>query len=180
MKTISIEDDLFLEIDKLATGIFSHSDVIRKLLGQKPDQKNAVQITGTNTISPQKGSIVEFVHSSAYQALRKTGDRYLVVLSWVNKHRPQEFSKVGSFQRGKRTYFAKNSESILESGKGNIKAKQIPGSSFWALVTLDSPSMRNILADVLQITGFKPDEINLVVKTIQGRKWGAVGLPLTE
>ncbi len=179
MKTLHIEDELFNEINKLATGIFTHSDVIRKLLRQNLVPNSEIQTADAKITSPQQGSITEFVQSSRYQAVRKTGDRYLIVLSWINKHRPNEFKKVEDFQRGKRKYFAKNSESILESGKGNIKAKQIPGSPFWTLVTLDSSSMRSVLTDVLHLTGFKIDEIKTVVETIQGRQRGAVSVLLS-
>ena len=179
MKTLHIDDELFTEIDKLATGIFTHSDVIRKLLSQKSVPSSEIQASGAKISPPQQGSITEFVQSARYLALRKTGDRYLMVLSWINKHRPNEFKKVEDFQRGKRKYFAKNSEAILESGRGNIKAKQIQGSSFWTLVTLDSSSMRSVLTDVLHLTGFKVGEIKTVVETIQGRPGGATSVLLS-
>ena len=179
MKTLHIDDELFAEIDKLATGIFTHSDVIRKLLSQKSAPNIESPASNGKLTSPQQGSITEFVQSSGYQGLRKTGDRYLIVLGWINKHRPNEFKRVEDFQRGKRKYFSKNSEAILESGKGNIKAKQIPGSSFWTLVTLDSSSMRSVLTDVLHLTGFKVDEIKSVVETIQVRQRGSVGVFLS-
>jgi len=175
MKTIIVDDDLFLEIDKLATGIFSHSDVIRKLYEKKMVQQKEPLVTGMKSIPPQKGSISAFVQSPEYRSLRKAGDRYLAVLGWVQKNRSNEFTKVENYNRGKRVYFAKSHKAILESGNGNIKAKQIPGSSVWTLVTLDSPSMRKILTDVLQLVGFQLDEIKVVVETIPTRLRGNLG-----
>jgi negative regulator of replication initiation len=170
MKTLTIDDDLFLEIDKLATEIFTHNDVIRKLLSKRPAQKDAAQTSADKTTLAPKGSIIEFVQSPQYQAIRKTGDRYLVILGWINKNRPDEFLKIEAFQRGRRKYFATSREAITQSGQGPIKAKQIPKSPLWALVTLDSQSMRGVLVDVLRLTGFQPNEISAVAQTIQSKQ----------
>lgn len=168
MKAITIDDDLFLQIDKMATGIFSHSDVVRKLLGQKQDQLKPLPLAESKNVPAQKGSLVAFVQSPEYQSVKNVGERYLAILSWVHKNRPNEFSRIENFKRssGKRLNFARSEKAILDSGKGHIKAKQISGSSVWALVTLDSPSMRSILADVLKLTGYQTDEIKAAVTTI--------------
>jgi negative regulator of replication initiation len=170
VKTLSIDDDLFLEIDKLATGIFTHSDVIRKLLSKSPGQKDTAQTSSANTILAPKGSVGEFVQGAQYKAIRKTGDRYLMVLGWIHKNRPEEFLKIEGYQRGRRKYFATSEKAITQSGQGPIKAKQIPKSQFWALVTLDSQSMRGVLVDVLRLTGFQPNEISAVAQTIQSKQ----------
>jgi negative regulator of replication initiation len=178
MKTINIEEDIFFEIDKLATGIFSHSDVIKKLLSHQNVQKTEIQPITNAELPSQKGSLAEFVHGPKYQSLRKVGDRYLVIWGWVGKHHPKEFTKLEEFKRGKRIYFSSNSKAILESGKGNIKAKQIPGTSLWALVTLDSAAMRQIVVDGLHLMGFRSDDIKAVADTVAGRSRGLTGLNL--
>jgi negative regulator of replication initiation len=167
MKTIHLDDDVFTEIDKLATGIFSHSDVIRKLLKMTPSERvESVNSLKTSSGSVSKGGIVSLMQSPEYQLLRSGIDKYLTVLSWLHRNRRNEFDKVLEYRRGNRIYFAKSQRAVEQGGGGNIHAKQIPGSDYWVLATLDHKSKREILHDVLHLLGFQPAEINVVVGTI--------------
>ena len=166
-RTITVEEDVFTEVDKLATGPFSHSDVIRKLLNLNAS-RSSIDPSKTEPVSAatQHDSIIAFVQSPEYRRNYKGIDKYLAVLSWLYKHRPSEFAKVENFRRGSRVHFARSQKAIEESGNGAIHAKRIPDTPVWALSTLDNRTKRVILADMLHAVGFQQDEIRIVVGTI--------------
>lgn len=173
MKTITIEDAVFAELDKLTTEFFSHSDVIRKLLSRGADLPPP-SLPATPFQVPENGSIVAFVQSAEYRMLTSGINKYLTVLGWLYKTHTSDFQKVENYRRGNRVYFARNQRTVEEGGK-SIHAKQIPHTPVWTLATLDNRTKRIILTDLLPLFGFKPDEINAVVSTISdsGRHRGS-------
>jgi|SRR5665213_1464251 len=165
---INIDDSLFLEIEKRTTPDFDYNDVIQKLL-----KKALLSSQPTNSskhkpepsaIPSAKNSIVSFVQSPEYKVLSGI-NKYLAVLGWLHKFKPNDFEKVESYRRGNRVYFGKSQRQVEESGEG-IDAKLIPGSNIWTLATLDNRAKRGLLADVLQLCNFQSGEINIVIDTI--------------
>lgn len=168
MKTITIDDDVFVRIDKLGSGIFTHSDVIRKLL-DKSLKLEERPTTGEASHRPEpqpKSSLIAFVQSDGYMILYKAIDKYLAVLRWLWENRQSEFSKVENYQRGNRVYFAKSQKAVEDGGGGSITARQIPKTPIWTLATLDNRAKRVILKDILRSLNFPAVEINQVVETI--------------
>jgi negative regulator of replication initiation len=157
-----------MEIEKRTTLDFDHSDVIQKLL------KKALLVQHPTTPCPPqpklplvpslKDSLVSFVQTPEYRVLSGI-NKYLSVLGWLHKNRPNEFVRIENYQRGNRVYFGKSQRQVEDSGE-NIVAKQIPGSNTWALSTLDNRTKRDLLADVLHLCNFPSDEINIVIDTI--------------
>jgi len=160
--TISIGEDLFVEIDRRTTVDFDHNDVIEKLLKRAllPSLPNR----NPRPITPAANSITSFVRTPEYSVLSGIG-KYLAVLGWIYKNKPNEFRKIENFQRGNRVYFGQSQQQVEDSGK-SIAAKQIPGSTVWALATLDNRAKRDLLADVLRLCDFQPGEIGTVVSAI--------------
>src|SRR5208282_898743 len=145
----SIDDALFTEIEKRTTPDFDHNDVIQKLLKKTllPSQPAIPSKPKSDSpaIPSVKNSIVSFVQSPEYAVLSGI-NKYMAVLGWLHKFKPNEFGKVENYRRGNRVYFGKSQRQVEESGEG-IDAKQIPGSNIWALATLDNRAKRGLLAD---------------------------------
>jgi negative regulator of replication initiation len=165
---ITIDDALFTEIEKRTTPDFDHNDVIQKLLKKALLQSQPMVPSKPKLNSPAipsaKDSIVSFVQSPEYTVLSGI-NKYLAVLAWLHKYKPNDFEKVESYRRGNRVYFGKSQRQVEESGEG-IAAKQIPGSSIWTLATLDNRAKRGLLADVLQLCSIQSGDINIVVDSI--------------
>lgn len=157
-----------MEIEKRTTTDFDHNDVIQKLLKkallptQSPVPSKAK--SDFSAIPSAKASIGSFVQSPEYKVLSGI-NKYLAVLAWLHKYKPNEFEKVDNYRRGNRIYFGKSQRQVEESGE-RINAKQIPGSTIWTLATLDNRAKRGLLADVLQLCNIHPGEINIVIDTI--------------
>lgn len=165
MKAINLEDEVFAELDKYTNKIISHSDVVNKLLKTRGAEIKMAPIeTSTQTLA--SGGLLSYVRGAEYQMLRSGINKYLAVLGWLHKTYQRDFQKVEGYKRGNRVYFARSKGAVESGGNGAIHAKQIPGSQVWTLATLDNRSKRTILADLLRLYGFKPDEINIVISTI--------------
>jgi negative regulator of replication initiation len=170
MKTlhITVDDGLFEEIEKRTTVDFDHGDVVQKLLKKAlmlPQQKTASEsMQNSKPASLRKDNIVSFVQSPDYKVLSGI-NRYLAVLGWLHKNRPEEFKKIENYRKGNRVYFGKSQQQVEESGDG-ITAKQIPDSNLWALSTLDNRAKRGLIEDILQLCNFQPSEVNAVVNSI--------------
>jgi negative modulator of initiation of replication len=174
MKTLTIDDDLYAEIDSHTSEIFSHSDVLRKLLSLKHQKPRASSSDAPDSGGNEPGKIISFIQSREYQMRHKAIDKYLAILGWLYKNRPDEFIKIEDYKRGDRVYFAKSEKAIEEGGGGNIRAKRIPDSPFWALVTLDNSSKRTILRAILRSFGHTSAEVNTVVETLPDSKKGSM------
>ena len=109
-------------------------------------------------------SIVAFVETREF-TVASAIDKYLAILAYLHKSRSTDFPKIEDYRKGNRTYFAKSQREVEDSGTG-ITARQIPGTVYWALATLDNRAKREILRDVLHIFGLSPVEINTVVASI--------------
>ena len=167
MKSLSIcvDDELFIEIDKRTTPDFDHNDVVQKLLKKALLLQQPTIPCQQQPIHPvANGSLASFVQTPEYRVLSGI-NKYLAVLGWLYKNRPNEFVRIENYQRGNRVYFGKSRRQVEDSGE-NIAAKQIPGTNTWALSTLDNRTKRNLLADVLQLCNLQSDEINIVTDTI--------------
>lgn len=165
MKTITLEDDVFADLDKLTTSLFSHSDVIRKLLTPRNhDLQSSSAILAVRTEETDR--LTECVQSLDYQMMKSAISKYLYLLGWLSKTYPNEFKRVESYKRGNRVYFAKSQAEVVEGGNGAIHAKQIPHSNIWALATLDNATKRKILTHLLPLFGFKQNAISRAISTI--------------
>src|SRR5882672_1640559 len=154
MKTISLEDETFAELDKLTSPLFSHGDVVRKLLMSRSEVRPASLPVVAPVHAPENGSLTAYIQSADYQMLYSGINKYLAVLGWLYKTYPKDFLKVESYRLGKRVYFARSQKEVEEGGNGAIHAKQIPDSPVWTLATLSNQDKRKVLSDLLQLFGF--------------------------
>jgi negative modulator of initiation of replication len=169
MNSIQIDDQVFAELSRRATGFHvTPNDVLRRILNlQTPSSPQALATplaaNQTPPAIPVAATLLEFIRSERFQRHHQTIDRFLVILGWLHSAHPKEFADAAlGFRRGKRLYFAKSEQEILQSGDGTT-AKPIPQSPFWALTTLDNKSKRIVLEDVLRALGYPLGDINLVL-----------------
>jgi len=165
VKTIQLDEDVFEQLSRLTSPLFSHNDVVRKLL-MPQSEKNSSTIPDVRAVRPQEnGNLVTYIKSVDFQMLNSGINRYLAVLGWLYRAYPQDFQKVENYKRGNRVYFARSQKEVEDSGTG-ISAKKIPGSPIWTLATLDNTGKRKILSDLLRLFGLNANDINIVVSTI--------------
>ncbi len=167
MHTIEIDDEVFNELSRQATGFHvTPNDVLRRLLNLATP--SVARTTSASNGAPWSSAAIpptlpDFIRSERFGRHHQAVDKFLAVLGWLHHTHPKQFSEVAlAFRRGTRRYFAKSEREILQSGDG-ITAKPIPQSPFWVLTTLDNKSKRIVVEDMLRALGYSPGDINLVV-----------------
>ncbi|HXC99554.1 MAG TPA: hypothetical protein VN048_09445 [Verrucomicrobiae bacterium] len=164
MKSIEIDDQVFAELERRATGFHvTENDVLRRILNLPRPSLQSVAVSQATVPTPVSSPVTDFIRSERFQRYHQAVDRYLVILGWLHSAHPKQFVDATlRFHRGSRVYFAKTEKEILESGDG-VSAKVIPQSPFWTLVTLDNKSKRLVLEDILRALGYSRSDINLII-----------------
>ncbi len=157
MKMISVRDDVYEALQRLASGFH-----------RTPDEVLA-SLLNLSTASPDAAEpIAAFVLGAGYRTKFTDADRYLSLLGWVAARHPGEFAEfIRSLSSGRR-YLGRTREEILAACRHN-QARQIDGTAFWAIMNIDTATKRRFLARVLEFTGYRPELIDFVCGTIGAR-----------
>lgn len=111
---------------------------------------------------------VTYTQSAEFRVKPTDAERYLAVLGWVATAHGPEFGDFVAHHAGGRRYVGMTAEEILETCRHN-QARQIPGTRFWAIMNLDTPTKRRFLRRLLVFVG-EPDEVvGHAVSLIGGR-----------
>src|SRR5262249_12447721 len=137
--TIEIEEDVYNYILRQTAVIGEPaSSILRRLLGISPPGKTQVAENG-NAKADQNQELSEFLRSSRLLGSRTATKRFLQILGFAFKQKPELFEQVLSFPTGRtRIYFARTKDEIEGSGK-STHPKRIPGAPFWVLTNTDTP-----------------------------------------
>ena len=184
MKSIQIEDDLYHFIASQTQDIGeSASDILRRLVmpaslfnslqdikvdGTSPDSylKKTVNV---NTRPPentaqacQAKAVFNELEGQQLQAIPKIVERWLLVLSIIHKHNPQQFIKVLGMSGRNRTYFATDKDTLLTTGS-STNPKNVPGSDYWVITNNNTVKKINMLKEVAEQVGFNLSEIEQLI-----------------
>lgn len=180
MKSIQIEDDLYHYIASQTQDIGeSASDILRRLVMPEsllnPEQNNNVDETNTvdsldnnnNTTQMadlvcQSSAVFSELEGQQLQAIPKMVERWLLVLSIIHKHNPQQFSKVLGMSGRNRTYFAIDKDTLLATGS-STNPKNVPGSDYWVITNNNTAKKINMLKEVAEQVGFSLSEIEQLI-----------------
>ena len=79
-------------------------------------------------------------------------DRYLALLAWCAGNYACDFADFISHQESGRRYLAFNRDEINEARNRN-QARQIDGTQFWAVMTIDDATRRRFVCRLLEFIG---------------------------
>jgi negative regulator of replication initiation len=164
MKQIEIDDEVYAVLVKRVTDFNQKpNDILRDVLGLNKSSVSAKP----ESEAVEKSPLLNFVNSSQYRSRKSGIEKYLLILGWLYKSQPERFKKLADeYQRGKRVYFAREPKQIAESGQG-ITIKQIPGTPYHTLATLDNRQKRIIIGDVMAELGYSSEICSQVSGTIE-------------
>ncbi|ANW23663.1 replication initiation regulator SeqA [Vibrio coralliilyticus] len=180
MKTIEVDEDLYRYIAGQTQHIGeSASDILRRLLAV--DEQNQPSTPVVQAAQP-KGIVVSrdaakeekvdsvkamrsLLISDEFAGLKKAIDRFMLVLSTLNRIDPQGFSEATQVKGRKRVYFANNEQTLLESGN-TTKPKAIPGSPFWVITNNNTSRKRQMVDQLMARMNFPADLIEKVTNSI--------------
>ena len=95
-------------------------------------------------------------------------DRYLALLAWCARNYACDFADFIAHQESGRYYLAWNRDEINEARARN-HARQIDGTQFWAVMTIDDATKRRFVRRMLEFIGCHDETVSLACRAIG---WG--------
>jgi len=167
--TIEVDQEVYSALESRVRGFHdTENSVLRRILLEDNGANGAsALITG----SPQvpKSSIIAFVTDSKFQALDGGLDRFLAMLSWLHNQHQEKFAGLPSLSFGSRKYFGRSEREILDTAPGT-KAKQIPNSEYWVMVTFSNDDKKKLLRRVMRFFGYAGTETERVLREFPDSK----------
>jgi hypothetical protein len=111
--------------------------------------------------------LAAFTLAPEFRAKTSDADRYLAILAWIAHHHPSDFADFIEHQESGRRYLGLSPDEIRETCRHN-QARQIPGTHYWAIMNLDTPTKRRFLRRLLVFVG-ETDAVITHVSSTFGR-----------
>jgi len=154
MKHIEISDDVYAALQELATGFHRTPDEVLSSLLNLPSAP-------TDAAEP----LAAYILSPDFRTKFTDADKYVALLGWIAAKHAQEFAEFIRSQSSGRRYLGLSREEVLAACRHN-QARQIDGTSYWAIMNLDTATKRRFLARVLEFVGYREAVIDFVCAAI--------------
>ena len=140
MKKIELSDEHYAALERLAAAKnLSPADLIAAFVGAKRP--------------PLAGDhLLFYLTSDEFTHLGDPIDRYLALLAWCARHYATDFADFIAHQESGRHYLAWNRDEINEARARN-HARQIDGTQFWAVMTIDDAAKQRFVCRMLEFIG---------------------------
>jgi negative regulator of replication initiation len=158
MKRIDVSDEVYHTLKRLTTDFNqSPNDVLASLLHLPLSRTSPDDPLSTYLLGPE------------FRALFTDADKYLAILSWIAERHAADFEEyIASINRG-RLYLSPNKEAIVAQCRHN-QARQIPGTRYWAIMNIDTPTKRRFLTRVLDFCGYREEIADFTCNAIGMRR----------
>lgn len=158
MKQIDITEDVYDALKRLTTDFNqSPNDVLASLLHLPVSS------------ATQNDPLTAYLYSADFRSKFTDAEKYLAILSWIAEQHPADFREyIESLVRGRR-YLSMSREDILAQCRHN-QARRIPGTPFWAIMNIDTPTKRRFLSRVLEFCGYREELIDFTCNIIGMRR----------
>jgi len=148
MKKLELDDEVYAALERLAAAKrLSPADLVAALV--HPPQ-------------PALGGdhLLFFLASGEFTRLSDPIDRYLALLAWAARQYAADFADFISHQESGRHYLAWNRDEINEARARN-HARQIDGTQYWAVMTIDDDARLRFVARLLEFIGCHDETVVL-------------------
>lgn len=161
MKQIEVTEEVYEALKRL-TSDFNQTpnDVLTHLL-----QVRRPSAPATASHDP----LAAYLLSPEFRAKFTDADKYLAILSWVAARHGAEFQEfILSLDSGRR-YLSRTRDEIVAQCRHN-QARPIPGTPYWAIMNIDTPTKRRFLARVLAFVGYRDELIETACQALGLRR----------
>jgi negative regulator of replication initiation len=110
-------------------------------------------------------SLLFHLIGAEFTSLDQPVDRYLALLAWCGKNYATDFADFVSHQESGRRYLAWNRAEINEARARN-QARQIDGTPFWAVMTIDDSVKRRFVCRLLEFIGCHDETVALACRAL--------------
>ena len=174
MKIIEIEDDLYFYIASQTQHIGeSASQILRRLV--MPHSLVSTYSAGQNlvtsdtetpiqTVSPEE--VFEHIDVAKLSEITKMVERFLLILAALAQVHGDNFAKVLNIAGRNRVYFAKDKDTLLETGS-STNPKKIPNSQYWVISNNNTAKKLSILRAVGDVLEYSEADINRLLELFQ-------------
>ncbi|HEY8994342.1 MAG TPA: hypothetical protein VIM71_06765 [Lacunisphaera sp.] len=140
MKKVELSDETHAALQRLAAAKnLSPAELIAALVGpERPP------LAGDHLLFHLAGADFSNLHDPT--------ERYLNLLAWCAKNYATDFADFISHQESGRRYLACSRDEINEVRAHN-QARQIDGTQFWAVMTIDDETRRRFVCRLLEFIG---------------------------
>lgn len=140
MKKIELSDEAYAALQRLAAGKnLSPAEIVEAMVGA-----GRPPLAGDN--------LLFFLTSAEFTAQTDPTERYLALLAWCARNYAGDFADFISHQESCLRYLTFNRDEINEVRARN-HARQIDGTQFWAVMTIDEATKRRFVCRMLEFIG---------------------------
>ena len=161
MKNIEVSEEVYDTLKSLTTDFHqSPNDVLAALFNLPAADMGASE------------PLIAYMLGAEFRAKFTDADKYLAILGWTAARHSSDFKEfIISLTNGPsgRRYLGLSREAIVAQCQHN-QARQIPGTHYWAIMNLDTPTKRRFLSRVLEFIGYREEIIDLVCGAIGVRR----------
>lgn len=152
MKHVELSDEAFAALERLAAAKnLPPSEVLASLLGAgKP-------LAGDH--------LLFYVVSAEFTALPNSTERYLALLAWTAKNYACDFADFISHQDSARRYLMLSRAEVNDIRAHN-HARQIDGTQFWAVMTIDDATRARFVRRLLEFIGCHDETVEQAIKAV--------------
>jgi hypothetical protein len=104
-------------------------------------------------------TLLFYLAGADFSRLTGATDRYLALLAWCAQNYATDFADFISHQESGRHYLAWNRDEINEARARN-QARQIDGTQFWAVMTIDDETRRRFVCRLLEFIGCHDETVS--------------------
>ncbi len=111
-----------------------------------------LELSDEARVTPSGDTLVFYLGGTDFTRLADPADRYLSLLAWCARHYAGDFADFIAHQESGRRYLTWNREEINEARNRN-HARQIDGTQFWAVMTIDDTTRGRFVCRLLEFIG---------------------------
>ena len=104
-------------------------------------------------------SLLLLLEGGEFRALTDPTERYLTLLAWSAVNHASDFADFISHQESGHRYLALSRDEIHEVLAHN-RARQIDGTQFWAVMTIDQKDKRRFVRRLLEFIGCRDETVS--------------------
>lgn len=106
-----------------------------------------------------------YLAGAEFTRLTDSTERYLDLLAWYAKNYATDFADFISHQESGRLYLAWSRDEINEARARN-HARQIDGTQFWAVMTIDDETRRRFVCRLLEFIGCHDETVIMACRAL--------------
>lgn len=118
------------------------------------------------TIELSDETLPNFLAGVEFLALTDPAERYLALLAWCATRHAQDFADFISHQESGHRYLMLSRDEVQEVRARN-HARQIDGTQFWAVMTIDPKSQSRFVRRLLEYIGAPDEAVTTATRALQ-------------